>query len=216
VRSVLLDALDPVERNALIACLRPRHYERGQVVFNDGDVGDCLHLVQSGRLDVQVTTRSGQTMTLRIVHPGELVGEMALVHHGHRRTGRVCALEPVDTYVLFQRDFDALRREHPAVDRFLVGALAERVIHTSELVMDLLEPPDIRVWKRLAVLSDAYGAAPIRMSQEDLARASGTVRQTVNRVLRIGVREGMLDLGRGVIRVLDPAALDARARGLAG
>ncbi len=183
------------------------------MLFNDGDPGDCLHLVRSGRLDVQATTPAGQTVMLRVVHPGEVVGELALVRQDHRRTGRVSALEEAQTSALFQRDFEELRREHPSVDRFLVGALCERVVRTSELVLDLLQPPEQRVWRRLAILADAYGDEPIRMSQDDLAHAAGTVRQTVNRVLRAGAQDGSLLVGRGVVRVVDPSMVARRLTG---
>jgi CRP/FNR family transcriptional regulator, cyclic AMP receptor protein len=212
VRSGLLDDLGPTERASLVAHLRPRRFARGQVLFNDGDLGDCLHLVQSGRLDVQVTTPAGQTITLRVVQPGEIVGELSLVHPHHRRTGRVSALEPAETLVLYRRDFETVRREHPGVDRFLVTALAERVVRTSELVLDMLRPPEVRLWRRLAVLAEAYGDEPIRMSQDDLAHSAGTVRQTANRVLQIGVRRGILSLERGAIHVLDHAALQQLGR----
>ena len=212
VRSRLLDSLGAPEREALVARLRPRHYKRGQAVFNDDDAGDCLHLVQSGRLDVQLTTLGGQTVVVRVVQPGEFFGELALVHPDNRRTGRVCALEPTDTLALYRHDFEDLRQRHPGVDRFLVTALAERVMRTSELVVESLLPPEARLWRRLAVLADAYGDEPIRMSQDDLAHAAGTVRQTANRVLQHGVREGVLAVERGSVRVLDRSALDALAR----
>jgi CRP-like cAMP-binding protein len=208
VQSVLLDALGPTERAELVAHLRTRQYKRGQVVFNDGDAGDCLHLVRSGRLDVQLTTMAGQAITLRVVHPGEFFGELALVHPGNRRTGRVCALEPTETLALYRHDFEDLRHRHAGVDRLLVIALAERVVRTSELVVESLLPPEARLWRRLAVLADAYRGEPIRMSQDDLAHAAGTVRQTANRVLQHGVRLGVLKVERGVIHVLDRAALD--------
>jgi CRP/FNR family transcriptional regulator, cyclic AMP receptor protein len=207
VRSSLLDSLARPEREALVARLRPRHYKRGQTVFNDGDRGDCLHLVQSGRLDVRVTTPKGQTITLRVIQPGEFFGELALVHPDRLRTGRVCALEPTVTLALYRHDFDEVRRLHPGVDRFLVIALAEQVIHTSELAVEMLLPPEVRVWRRIEVLATAYGDEPIRMSQDDLAHAAGTVRQTVNRVLRHGVRNHVLDLERGAITVLDHASV---------
>jgi CRP-like cAMP-binding protein len=59
VCSSFIDVLGAAERDALIAQLRPRTYAKGRVVFNDGDRGDALHLVQSGRLDVQTATSSG-------------------------------------------------------------------------------------------------------------------------------------------------------------
>lgn len=212
VRSFLLDALGHDEQEALVARLRPRRYKRGQAVFNDGDRGDCLHLVQSGRFDVQVTTTAGQTITLRVVQPGEFFGELALVHPDNRRTGRVCALEPAETLALYRNDFEELRLRHPGVDRFLVTALAERVVRTSELAVELLLPPEIRLWRRLAMLAQAYGDDPIRMSQDDLAHSAGTVRQTANRVLQVGVRQGVLAVGRGAIRILDRAAVEQLAR----
>jgi CRP/FNR family transcriptional regulator, cyclic AMP receptor protein len=206
--SSLLDALEPAEREALVTRLRPRSYKRGQAVFNDGDHGDCLYLVQSGHLDVQVTTMDGHTISLRVIQPGEFFGELALVHSDRVRTGRVCALEPTETMALYRHDFEEVRSRHPGVDRFLVMVLAERVIRTSELVVEMLLPPEIRVWRRLAVLAAAYQDEPIRMSQDDLAHAAGTVRQTVNRVLQHGVRHNILSLERGVIRVLDAAAVE--------
>lgn len=212
IHSPLLDSLEPAEREALIAHLRPRRYKRGQAVFNDGDHGDCLYLVQSGRLDVQVTTMDGHTISLRVIQPGEFFGELALVHSDRIRTGRVCALELSETLALYRQDFEEVRSHHPGVDRFLVMALAERVIRTSELVVEMLLPPEIRVWRRLAMLATAYQSEPIRMSQDDLAHAAGTVRQTVNRVLQHGVRHNMLSLERGAIQVLDVAAVETMAQ----
>lgn len=212
VRSSLLDVLEPAERDALEARLRPRHYKRGQAVFNDGDRGDCLYLVQAGRIDVQVTTLEGHTISLRVVQPGEFFGELALVHPDRLRIGRACALEPTETWVLHRQDLEDVRLRHPGVDRFLIVALAERVIRTSELVVEMLLPPEVRVWTRLVSLAAAYGTEPIRMSQDDLARAAGTVRQTVNRVLRHGVRENLLILERGSIQVIDLAAVERLAR----
>lgn len=212
VRSALLDVLGPVERDALVARLRPRRYKRGQAVFNEGDPGDSLHLVQSGRLDVQVTTTAGHPIILRVIHPGEFFGELALVHPDRLRTGRVCALEATETMALHRYDFEEVRLRHPGVDRFLVLALADRVIRTSELVVEMLLPPEVRVWHRLAALAGEYEGEPIRMSQDDLARAAGTVRQTVNRVLQRGVREQILTLERGSIQVLNFAALERMAR----
>jgi CRP-like cAMP-binding protein len=209
----LLRSVGTAERDAITACLRPQRFARGQTVFNDGDRGDCLYLVQSGRLDVQVSTPSGQLVTLRVIHPGELFGELALVHPDNRRTGRVTALEDTEVSALFRRDFEALRSTIPSVDRFLVAALAERVVRTSELAVEMLLPPETRIWRRLAVLADAYGAAPIALSQEALGHVAGTVRQTANRVLQAGVRDGIIRLGRGTIVVLDRGAVDDRARG---
>jgi CRP/FNR family transcriptional regulator, cyclic AMP receptor protein len=210
----LLDVLGAFERDAVQNHLMPRRYRPGEVVFNEGVIGDCLHIVVAGRLIVEATTPAGVTVALRVVHPGEFFGELALVREGHRRTARVVALEVTDTATLHRNDFEQLRLEHPSVDRLLVAALAERVVITSDLVVEMLMPADERVWRRLAVLVEAYGGNEVRMTQDHLAQAAGAARQTVNRVLREGQRDGVIALTRGAIRVLDHAALDRRAEGI--
>lgn len=182
-------------------------------MFHQGDVGDSLHLVQTGHLEVQAVIETGQAMTLRVVHPGEMFGELALVQPEYHRSAQVSALEPATTLELRRRDFELLRIAHPSVDRFLVAALAHRVLRTSELVSEMLLPPEARVWRRLAAFADAYGDEPIRMTQDVLARAAGTARQTANRVLRLGVERGVLAVERGEIRILDRVALARLAHG---
>ena len=103
----LLDALEPEEREALVARLRPRRYKRGQAVFNDGDHGDCLYLVQSGRLDVQVTTMDGHTISLRVIQPGEFFGELALLKRV-KRMGTVTALTRTSMMIIDALDFENL------------------------------------------------------------------------------------------------------------
>ena len=178
-------------------------------MFNDGDRADCLYIVATGRLEVQASTAHGQMITLRVVQPGEWFGELALVHPGHRRLGRVCALEDSCTQLLARRDYEELREIHPCIDRLLLHLLAEQVVRASELALELLMSPESRIWRRLDDLSAAYGDDPIRMSQDALAHTAGTVRQTVNRVLQIGVREGVLEVRRNEIRVVDRGAVAA-------
>lgn len=212
VRSRLLDVLECATRATFVGRLHRREYKRGQVVFNDGDVGDCMHLLQRGRIDEEMMTLDGHAVSLRVVQPGQFFGEMALVHPDSRRLGRARALEPTQTFVLYRRDFDELRLQSPCVDRLLVTALAERVANTSRLVVELIRPPESRLWRQLAMLADAYGGEPIRMSQDELAHTAGTARQTANRVLADGVRRGILTVDRCVIRVLDRASIDQMIR----
>ena len=161
----VIESLDPAARTALVARLRPCRFRRGEAIYNEGDRGDCLHLVHAGHLDVQISTPDGTSIVVRVVHPGEFVGELALIRSDHQRTERVCAIEPAET----------------------------------------------RVWRRLAELADASVDGTIRMSQDELAHIAGTGRQTANRVLRAGVRQGVLAVGRSSVQVLDRAALDRLA-----
>jgi len=209
VQLSLLDALAQPERDLVARRLVARSFRRGQVVFNDADSGDCMYLVTSGRFAVAMSTTDGVEIILRVVHPGEFFGELALVHPDSHRTGRVVALEAAETSILYRHDLDDLRAHHPGVDRLLVTALAERIKQMSEQSVEAMLSPERRVWRRLAVLADAYGDQPIRMSQDDLARVAGTVRQTVNRALGNAETVGAISRQRGTITIVDRDALRA-------
>lgn len=206
----LLAALGDEHRRSIESRLTVRSYARGRVVFDDGDRADALYLVDSGRFDVQVVTPAGTIIVLRVLHPDEFFGELALTHPLTRRTGRVTALEPSKVRVLRYRDFEELRAADAAIDRLLVNALASRVRDMSAQIAELLMPAEQRVLRRLAVLADAYGG-DVRLSQGELARMTGTVRQTVNRVLAEAERDGAVVRRRGAVRVIDRAILEQLA-----
>ncbi len=217
----LLRPLSPQVRAQVMGAAQSRHYARGEVVFNEGDPGDTLHLVRSGRLAVRVSTDAGDSATLRILRPGEAFGELSLVRptEGHQRSATVTALEPVETLVLPRAAFESLRASHPQVEHLLVALLAERVDQLSQRLLEALYVGvEVRVLRRLLELVDIYGAGPegsrtpvIPLTQDDLAGLAGSSRPTVNQVLQRLAAQGIVTLKRGSILVTDPVALSRRA-----
>jgi CRP/FNR family cyclic AMP-dependent transcriptional regulator len=67
-----------------LALARRRTFARDEVVFHEADPGDCVHLIESGRVAVRVATSHGQRATLAVLGSGEAFGELALL----RRAGR--------------------------------------------------------------------------------------------------------------------------------
>jgi CRP/FNR family transcriptional regulator, cyclic AMP receptor protein len=213
----LLAPLRPDERERVLAAARPRRYARGEVVFHEGDPGESLHLVQSGRFAVRVSVPSGDTATLSVLVPGAAFGELALLRESHDRTATIVALEASSTLVLSRPDFMALRRDHPGVEQLLVETLARRVDELSRALLEALYVGvDRRVIRRLADLADAY-AVPgtstvlIPITQDDLADMAGATRPTVNQVLQRLAADGTVALGRGRIELLDVPGLRRRS-----
>ena len=82
------------ERSRVLDACTPCTYAKGEVLFSEGDPGDSLHVVESGRLAVEVRTEAGDVVMLDVVGPGGVVGEVALVLPGATRTATVLALDP--------------------------------------------------------------------------------------------------------------------------
>lgn len=212
----MLRGLGDAERGRLLAAGRVRRYARREVVFHEGDPGDCLHLVISGMLAVRVTTPLGDVATLALLGPGEVFGELALLDPAARRTATVVALDPTQTLTLDGRHLGELRSRHPGIERFLTNTLASYVRRLSVMVLEAMYlPVEQRVARRLAELAARYPAgagADIRLTQEDVASLAGATRATVNRVLRALESRGIVTLGRGRITVTDREQLAKAAR----
>lgn len=213
----LFDCLDAQERGLVLARMISRSFRKGDTLFNEGDLGDSLHLLVKGRVAVRVWTPGGDVATLTVLGPGAAFGEQALLSADSRRTATVVALETCESKVLARRDFDDLRARHPSVERFLLDAMSEQMRRlTAQVLEALYVSADIRVIRRLRDLVELYdtggASVDIAVRQEDVASMAGTTRPTANRVLKQLEDEGVLTLGRGRIIVLDPAAVESKAR----
>lgn len=221
VQWALLSPLPAEVQARVLAVARRRRYERGVVVFHEGESGDTLHLVEAGRLAVRVSTESGESVTLRILRSGDAFGELALMRGQalHYRTATVTALERAETLSLSGKTFGALCARHHELDHLMVALLAERVDQLSHRLLEALYVGvDRRVHRRLVELAEIYGdgrpgAILVPLTQDDLAGMAGATRPTVNQVLQKLAVAGVVSLGRRSITIEDLAGLRGRTGG---
>lgn len=213
----LLDLLAEDDRRRLLATARRRKFKRNEVVFHEGDLGESLHILVRGHVAIRTTTPLGDVATLTVVGPGESFGEQALLNPDSRRTASAVAIEGAETQSITGDQFEDLRRQHPAVDRFLVQVMAAQVRRLSEHLLEALYvPAENRVLRRVISLARSYGEdgrpGVVPLTQDDIASLAGTTRPTANRVLRGAEDDGLLAVSRGRVEVLDPEGLERRAR----
>ena len=207
----LFAGLSEQERAEVLALARPRAYDRGEQVCAQGDPADSVHLVVRGRLAVRFSLADGAATLLQVVGPGDCFGELALWKEPARRTASVHALEPVETLSVASSAFRALCARRPSVEHALVSLLSDRVIAlTTSLVQAMHEPLDRRVHRSLLELAVMYGDSDpveVPLTQSQLAEMAGGARPTVNQVLQALEADGVVQLGRGRIDILDRARL---------
>jgi CRP/FNR family cyclic AMP-dependent transcriptional regulator len=208
----ILRGVGEQQRREILASCTPRRFKRREILCHEGDPGDCLHLIKSGRLIVRVATPLGYIATLTMLGPGYSFGELAVAGNNSRRTATVEAVENVETLTLSRTQLATLRQTYPEIDRVIIGTLAAQVQRLSAQVLEALYlPVETRVVRRLVDLALIYGGsrpvAEIRLTQDDLASMAGTTRATANKVLRELQQRNILALTRGRITVVDRAAL---------
>jgi len=200
-----------LERIASLAARRA--YRKGSAIFAQGDPGDALFGVASGRVRISASGAGGQEVFLNIMEPGDTFGEIAVMD-GLTRTAGATALDDVTLIVIKRTDFLQLIEREPQLAIHLLKLLCERLRWTSELVEEsaFLAGP-ARLAKRLLILASLHGRSArvgyleLRISQAELARFLGISRQIVNQHLSEWRRHGWVELGRSQIVIRNTDAL---------
>jgi CRP/FNR family transcriptional regulator, cyclic AMP receptor protein len=213
----LLDLLSDDNRRALLSKMVRRSFRKGDTLFHEGDPGDTIHVIEKGHVAIRTSTPGGDVATLAVLGPGSSFGEQALLTKDAIRTASAVALDQVETRSLQRGDFEQLRASTPAVERFLVEALAAQVRRLSAQLLDALYvSADQRVVRRLAEVAELYSTSgshvEVPLKQDDLASMAGTARPTANRVLKQLETAGIIRLFRGQMVVVDLTGLRKRAR----
>lgn len=112
-----------------------RVYEDGQIVFRQGDVGDCLYVVQEGQVEV-IDESGGSETLLRIAGPNELFGEMA-VFERETRSATIRARGRTRILTIDKKNFLRRVNEDPSLAFNLVERMSHRVRELSAEVVQL-------------------------------------------------------------------------------
>jgi CRP/FNR family cyclic AMP-dependent transcriptional regulator len=204
----------------LAAGLRTRRYRRGEVIFHQGDPGDALHIILSGRVKISSPSETGVEAILTALRPGEFFGSLALLD-GEPRSASATAIELTETLPLPRDRFRQLLNDRPDVRDHvfaeLAGELRRLTNHVEELhFLDIAG----RLAAQLARLAEEQGGAgaggDIRLAgpitQGELAAMVGSTRQSVNKLLGYLTEDGLIRMDRDVIVVIDLPGLQRAAR----
>lgn len=118
------DALNDIARE--IALVR---IAGGDTLIREGEAGDAMYVVVSGRLGVVVSPSPHEEQTVAEIGRGETVGEMALIT-GAPRSATVRALRDSVLMRLAKTSFDALVERHPKATMALARVIVKRLEHS--------------------------------------------------------------------------------------
>lgn len=212
VKWSVFDEIDPEQARALVSMARRRRFAKGDTVFHEGDLGDSVHLIDKGRVAVRVTTPAGDVATLRILRDGQLFGDLAVLE-GQRRSATITALEKCETLEISGDVIRDFADRHRSFERAITRIIARVLRGQSALLLDVMYlPAPRRLARRVVELVDIYDGGEIPLTQDDLAGMSGITRQTVNQLLTEWRDQGVVELGRGRLSVVDPDRMQRLAR----
>ncbi|HEX3187431.1 MAG TPA: DUF1003 domain-containing protein [Pyrinomonadaceae bacterium] len=134
LRSVpLFASLDDDAAKELRSLLREKTVPRNTALFNQGDQGNAMYLIESGRVRISIRDEDEQELTLAELAQGDFFGEMSIID-GRQRSADARVLEEARLAVLSRDDFLRFVRTKPDVALEMLSALTERLRRTDELL----------------------------------------------------------------------------------
>ena len=218
-KAPIFQGLDDAAANTLRASMSPVKLRKGQSLFKEGDDGDHLYIVTTGKIKLGTKSQDGRENLLMILGPGEMFGDLSLFDAGPR-TATATAVTESRLLVLGQDKVIPWVKEHPEVSLHLLARLASRLRRTNEVVGDLVfsDVPG-RVAKALIDLGERFGKQTDEglfvhhdLTQEELAQLVGASRETVNKALADFAGRGWLKLDGRAVLITDLDRLSKRGK----
>jgi CRP/FNR family transcriptional regulator, cyclic AMP receptor protein len=129
----LFRTLDDAATFEIWRLLTFRHLQAGTVLFNFGDPGDAMFLVDSGCVRISVKDADGHDAVLADFGPGEFFGEMALLDD-QPRSADATVIKPTKLAVLARSELRSLIRRSPDIALALLTAITQRLRRTDNLL----------------------------------------------------------------------------------
>lgn len=211
-------ALTPAEWSALESLGHAQVYPVRSTLMFQGEPGERVMVVLSGRVKVLVVSPDGHEQLLSIRDPGDVLGELSFLEF-QRRAASVVALEPVEVRSVSSSVFREFLERTPRVAVVLLEVLSRRFRETTEKrvqfgALDTLG----RLSARLAELADRYGrpceggiSIQLSLTQEELRSWTGASAAGVAKALQTMRDVGWITTDRRRIVVTDIGALRSRS-----
>ena len=190
--------------NAIAASGVIRTFPRSSILINEGDVGDSLFIVLSGRVKVFASNEQGREFVIDFHGPGEYVGEMSL--DGARRSASVVTVEPTTCAVVNRAQFREFILAHPDFAMHLIERLIHRVRVTTgnlkSLALSDVYGRLVRLLNTLVVESDGKHLVPEKLTQQDIADRVGASRDMIGKLMKDLIAGGYLHVEDRTITIL--------------
>jgi len=202
----------PVLQSIVQTAVRQDH-DAGQVVFLEGEACAGLYLVQNGWLKIAKLSPEGREQILRVVGPGEVCNEIG-VFAGQPCPATGIALDEATVWIIEPETIHRLLDQVPGLAHAVTQSLAGRVLHLLGLVEDLsLRTVEARLARLLLERATAGTLQRHRWAtQAEMAARLGTVPDVLSRVLCKLAEEGLVQVSRHQIQILDRPGLTVKAQ----
>jgi len=171
-----------------------RQFPKQTVLIHEGDTGDTLFIILSGRVKVYASNAAGREVVINFHGAGEYVGEMSL--DGAPRSASVVTVEPTTCAIVNRVQFRDFLAANPDFAQHLIRTLIHRARSATEnlksLALSDVYGRLVRLLNALAVDREGRLVVRERLTQQDIADRVGASRDMIGKLMKDLVGGGYL------------------------
>jgi len=202
IRNVhLFSTLRDEELEVISRIMQVKEFQKGQVIFQEGETGNALYVVLQGLVKVSLFDEEGKEYILDFIGKDGFFGELSLIDE-LPRSAYVTAIEDSQFLVIKRQDFMRLLQENPTITISILKTLSKRLRAADERIKGLAF---LNVEARiLKYLIDVGRKAGVRIkdyiviekgpSQIEIASSCGCSRETVSRMIKSLMEKGIIHM----------------------
>jgi CRP/FNR family cyclic AMP-dependent transcriptional regulator len=177
---------------------------RGKIFYMPEDTSEVLFLLKEGQVQLYRISPDGKKLVIGTIGPGTIFGEMALIGQGMHNTFAE-ATENCVLCIMSREDVERLLVTKPKVALRIFEELGSRLKETEARVEEIaFKSIPARLASLLLHLADERASDTITgMTHQDLGEQIGTYRETTTQTLNTFKTDGLIDIGRKRITILD-------------
>lgn len=206
-RVPIFSGLTSEEQMEIAQITNERTFTRGELIFSAGDENHNLYVIHQGQVKLSRISESGKEQILRLVGPGDFIGELAMFTK-QPASAQAEALQDGIMCVINGERLKELMVKYPQIALKVVEELSSRLERAEGMIESLaLHSVEQRIAQ--ALLQYETDQFELAMSKGDLAAALGMTKETLSRKLSAWQAEGIIkQTGQRQIEILDRSRLE--------
>lgn len=198
------EEIEEIDRATTITTCR-----KGRIFYMPEDTSEVLFLLKEGQVQLYRISPDGKKLVIGTVGPGAIFGEMALIGQGMHNTFAE-ATEDCVLLVMSRQDVERLLVTKPKVALRIFEELGSRLKDTEARLEEIaFKGIPARLASFLLQTADEQGTDTVTgLTHQDLGEQIGTYRETTTQTLNTFKADGLIDIGRKRITILDRPGLE--------
>lgn len=171
-----------------------RTFEKGEMIYMAGDSSDTLYVIHSGKVKITRFTESGKEQVIRVLGPGEFMGELSLFSSNPMMDNGE-AIENVTMCLISGDKLKALMKVYPSITFKVMEELSSRLEKAENTIENIsLHSVERRIAQSILLLSEEGKQLKLNMSKGDWASQLGMSQETLSRKLSAFQELGIIKL----------------------